>query len=54
MAASNGSQSSPGHAALGNVLCITASGQPWPSEQTADKVHLIIINNFAIVINLAI
>jgi hypothetical protein len=50
MVASGGFWSSPGHAALGDALSIA----PADHHGHRNEVHLIVINNFAIVINLAI
>jgi hypothetical protein len=54
MVASSGFQSSPGHAALGDALRIAPADRHGHQKWMADKVHLFVINNFAIVINLAI
>jgi hypothetical protein len=54
MAVSSGFQYSPGHAALAGCSLYCTGGPPWPLKQPVDKVHLIVINVFTIIINLAI
>jgi hypothetical protein len=41
------------HRAMLEAICI-ALAPLWPSKRPEDEVHLFIINNFAIVINLAV